>query len=334
MEAPMKPLGPDARALIDAANDADGPSLDDAARVRAKLAVRVAAATATATLATKSAAAATATKSAAAGTSAGALGGGTGATGIGAGLFGAGTKVVLAVSLVGGAATAGAVALHRDEARVTSARPTESATTAPAHPKALVGSPAAPASPKSSAAPSAAATPSDSATAENEREAAPAVPASATAHNVARVAPPPATPPVVSNVSSASAASSTKAPAPSALESVNGESVPVAISSSAPSPPTSDTIAEEAVLIRAAQAALEHGDGSTALARLDEHQARFSTGVLREEREAARVFALCASGRSTEARAAAARFAAASPRSPLAAQVRRSCTTSPSTAPQ
>ena len=39
----MKPLGPDARSLIDAASGGDEPTADDAARVRAKLAARIAA---------------------------------------------------------------------------------------------------------------------------------------------------------------------------------------------------------------------------------------------------------------------------------------------------
>ena len=89
-----------------------------------------------------------------------------------------------------------------------------------------------------------------------------------------------------------------------------------------------DSVAEEAALLRAAHAALARGDGDGALARLDEHAARFPRGALGEEERAARVFALCASGRKTEARALAASFVAASPRSPLAAQVRRSCTES------
>ncbi|MBX3207356.1 MAG: hypothetical protein KF764_20075 [Labilithrix sp.] len=38
----MTPLGPDARALLDAASNGDEPSADDAARVRAKLTARLA----------------------------------------------------------------------------------------------------------------------------------------------------------------------------------------------------------------------------------------------------------------------------------------------------
>lgn len=64
------------------------------------------------------------------------------------------------------------------------------------------------------------------------------------------------------------------------------------------------------------------------MATLDEHAARFPRGALRDEREAARVLALCADGRTAEARAAASAFVAASPRSPLASQVRAACATS------
>jgi hypothetical protein len=86
-----------------------------------------------------------------------------------------------------------------------------------------------------------------------------------------------------------------------------------------------DLVAEEASLLRAANGALARGDSSAALARLDEHAARFPHGALSAERQAARVFALCAAGRTAEARGAARAFLAAHPRSPLAAQVRRSC---------
>jgi hypothetical protein len=58
---------------------------------------------------------------------------------------------------------------------------------------------------------------------------------------------------------------------------------------------------------------------------LDEHARRFPRGALSEEREAAKVMALCAEGRASDARASASAFVAANPRSPFAAQVRRSC---------
>lgn len=86
-----------------------------------------------------------------------------------------------------------------------------------------------------------------------------------------------------------------------------------------------DTIAEEASLLRAAHASLASNDGTGAMRSLDEHARRFPHGALAEERDAARVMALCAQGRASEARASASAFVSANPRSPFAAQVRRSC---------
>lgn len=88
-----------------------------------------------------------------------------------------------------------------------------------------------------------------------------------------------------------------------------------------------DTITEEAALLRAAHASLASGDGASAMRALDEHARRYPRGALAEEREAARVLALCAQGRASEARASASAFVSANPRSPYAAQVRRSCAT-------
>jgi len=86
-----------------------------------------------------------------------------------------------------------------------------------------------------------------------------------------------------------------------------------------------DPLLEEAALLRSAHAALSHGEPATALTRLDDHAARFPHGALSEDRSATRVHALCAAGRATEARAAAAAFVAAHPRSALSPAVRRSC---------
>ncbi|KYF49516.1 hypothetical protein BE04_37450 [Sorangium cellulosum] len=74
-----------------------------------------------------------------------------------------------------------------------------------------------------------------------------------------------------------------------------------------------------------AQGALRAGDAGRALALLEEHAAEFRAGTLRQERMAARVFALCALGRIDEARAEAARFLRDAPRSPLAERVRAAC---------
>jgi hypothetical protein len=91
-----------------------------------------------------------------------------------------------------------------------------------------------------------------------------------------------------------------------------------------------DSVVEEAALLHAARGALAGGDAKAALALLDEHGARFPKGALVAERQAARVFALCALGRSIEARRAASAFLAQNPRSPLAGRVRDACEPPPS----
>jgi outer membrane protein assembly factor BamD (BamD/ComL family) len=84
-------------------------------------------------------------------------------------------------------------------------------------------------------------------------------------------------------------------------------------------------LAEETALLRQAHAAIESGDGARALALLDQHARTYPSGALGEERDAARVFALCAASRAAEARREADRFLATHPRSPLAPRVRASC---------
>ena len=78
-------------------------------------------------------------------------------------------------------------------------------------------------------------------------------------------------------------------------------------------------------LLQKAHAELQAGHPERALAALDEHDAAFKGGVLREEQRAQRILALCAAGRTAEARADAQRFLAESPRSPMSARVRSSC---------
>ncbi len=74
--------------------------------------------------------------------------------------------------------------------------------------------------------------------------------------------------------------------------------------------------AELALLQRAHDAYTRH-EFSTAVALVGEHARRFPTGRLAEEREALRVRSLLGSGRSEEARQAAAAFAVRFPRSVL-----------------
>jgi hypothetical protein len=82
-----------------------------------------------------------------------------------------------------------------------------------------------------------------------------------------------------------------------------------------------ETLAEEQRLIERAQRALRAEDADGALRALGAHQQRFARGQLAMEREALRVRALVASGRTGEARTAAERFASRWPDSPLRAFV-------------
>jgi Outer membrane lipoprotein len=82
---------------------------------------------------------------------------------------------------------------------------------------------------------------------------------------------------------------------------------------------------EEARLLAEVQTALGAGHGPQALDKLKEYDQRFAGGVLRAEADAARVFALCQSGRRAEAQAAARRFLRKYPTSPSAARVQQAC---------
>lgn len=108
--------------------------------------------------------------------------------------------------------------------------------------------------------------------------------------------------------------------APPPIEPPAGE--PVAAGSVSPE---MSSLLEETRLLRAAQTSLGAGDARAALARLDELGARHASGVLREERLAAHIVALCAVGRDEEARREAALFLAEAPLSIHAARVRASC---------
>lgn len=93
----------------------------------------------------------------------------------------------------------------------------------------------------------------------------------------------------------------------------------------APVPEDSSTLAAETALLQRAQAALASEDPGAALARLGEHAQQFPRGVLARERDALRVTALCAAGRSDEGRAEAAAFLKAHGSSLLAERVRGAC---------
>ncbi|MBN1605468.1 MAG: hypothetical protein JW940_02490 [Polyangiaceae bacterium] len=90
------------------------------------------------------------------------------------------------------------------------------------------------------------------------------------------------------------------------------------------SPPT-DSLPQEVSILSRASSALHSGRPAAALTALAEHQRKFPRGALAEERTAARIQALCALGRTTEAQAELARLARVSPNSPLEAHARKAC---------
>lgn len=86
-----------------------------------------------------------------------------------------------------------------------------------------------------------------------------------------------------------------------------------------------DPLVVELALMHDAQAALGRGDAQLALAKVAEHQKQFPRGSLAPEREGTRVLALCAAGRTTEAKSAGKVFLGTYGKSPLAERVRHSC---------
>jgi len=97
-----------------------------------------------------------------------------------------------------------------------------------------------------------------------------------------------------------------------------------AVTAPQPSAPGA-VLSAEARALADAQRALREGRNSEALSRIEQQESQFASGELGQERRAAKIVALCALGRVTEARALALRFLADSPRSPLSARIRATC---------
>jgi hypothetical protein len=89
--------------------------------------------------------------------------------------------------------------------------------------------------------------------------------------------------------------------------------------------PPSDRLSEEVAILSKAASALRASKPSEALRLLGEHQRRFPSGRLVEERRAARVQALCALGNRASAQSELERLARSSPRSPHVARARAAC---------
>jgi hypothetical protein len=94
---------------------------------------------------------------------------------------------------------------------------------------------------------------------------------------------------------------------------------------SRPSAAPRSSLADEVKTMRQVDAAMRAGDVEGALTLLG--PASNNEGSLKEERAAARVFALCQLGRTSDARSEADRFAQRFPRSPLLGRVRSGCAT-------
>ena len=92
---------------------------------------------------------------------------------------------------------------------------------------------------------------------------------------------------------------------------------------------TADQLRAETAELQQAQAALRSGDTGSALRLLSAQDTTYRSGVLQQERSAARVLALCQSGSVAAARAEAARFERRWPNSPLTSRVRSACAKGP-----
>jgi hypothetical protein len=86
-----------------------------------------------------------------------------------------------------------------------------------------------------------------------------------------------------------------------------------------------DSLAREIALLKRARAALDRKDPRAALAITDEYAAQFASGVMRQERLATRVLALCALHRRADAVDAKHELERIAPRSPHLMRLRTSC---------
>ena len=90
-----------------------------------------------------------------------------------------------------------------------------------------------------------------------------------------------------------------------------------------------ERLAEEVALVDQARGALARGDGSAAIAALDQYEARFTQRKFAPEALYLRMEALLKLGRTSAGRAVAARLVAGYPRSPHTARARQVLATIP-----
>ena len=100
---------------------------------------------------------------------------------------------------------------------------------------------------------------------------------------------------------------------------------PPVVATTTPPRASASDLSRETALLRAAQGRLAAGDGPGAMASLEMHAREFPSGILAEERDAARVLALCSLAKVEEARKEAASFVQHFPASPHLGRLHASC---------
>ncbi len=150
------------------------------------------------------------------------------------------------------------------------------------------------------------------------------------------VSPEPLASPVASTDVSSQSASDSPVETTAGVKGIPVEALPWVHAAAAPVEPAnagrrieravSCTICDERAVLEVGRRGLREKKGTLALAAIDEHQSRFPTGQLAEERESLRVHVLLALGRVEEAEARKSDFIRLYPRSPLLESVKRAGT--------
>lgn len=100
---------------------------------------------------------------------------------------------------------------------------------------------------------------------------------------------------------------------------------PEVVAPSGPVRRSSHRLAQEVAILSRATSELHAGRAASALRAIEEHQRKFPSGVLAEERRAARVQALCALGRRAEAQPELERLTRRAPQSPNTLRAKQLC---------
>jgi hypothetical protein len=128
--------------------------------------------------------------------------------------------------------------------------------------------------------------------------------------------------------------------APAAPAAIAAPLVPEATPSPAPAVAATpsvltrrDRLAEEVAILSQAAKDLRAGHAATALSALNEHQKKFPSGLLTQERRAARAEALCSLGRFAEAENELSTLVRTAPQSPLTVRAQQRCKARPDKSP-